>query len=145
MFERFTPKARRVIFFSRYECASYNATALGPEHVLLGLLREDRNLTQKLTGAPLDTESIRAEVAANMQPTTTPASPLDPKLTDATKCALALAAKESEQLGHAHIGTGHLTLGLLAEGNSLAARILNARGVRLEAYREHLRTAPSAE
>jgi ATP-dependent Clp protease ATP-binding subunit ClpC len=145
MFERFTIKARRVIFFSRYECATLNAPALAPEHILLGLLREDRALTQKLTGAPLDIESIRAEVAASTQPTDHPPSPLDPPLTDATKCALALAAKESEQLGHTDIGMGHLVLGLLAEGSSLAARILNARGITLEAYREHIRNPGSAE
>jgi len=145
MFERFTIKARRVMFFSRYECATHDAPALGPEHILLGLLREDRSLTKKHTGTPLDVEAIRAEVAASNQPPPRPVSPLDPPLTDATKCVLALAAKESEQLGHAEIGMGHLVLGILAEDDSLAAHILKARGITLEAYREHIRTSPSTE
>jgi ATP-dependent Clp protease ATP-binding subunit ClpA len=63
----------------------------------------------------------------------------------ASKGVIALAAKESELLGHTDIGTAHLVLGLLAEDNSLAARILKAHGVTLEAYRRHVAISPSAE
>jgi ATP-dependent Clp protease ATP-binding subunit ClpC len=137
MFEHFTEQSRRVIFYSRYECASFGASALAPEHILLGLLREDKKLAKLLGNDALDVESIRSQVAANTPRNAVPTSPIDPPLTEATKRALALAAKESELLGDNCIDTAHLLLGLLAENDSLAVRMLNSQGITLTGLRQH--------
>ncbi|MFX4485953.1 Clp protease N-terminal domain-containing protein, partial [Acinetobacter baumannii] len=65
MFERYTEKARRVIFFARYEAAQFGAPAIEPEHLLLGLLREDKGLTQRfLARSQMSVEAIRRDIEA---------------------------------------------------------------------------------
>jgi ATP-dependent Clp protease ATP-binding subunit ClpC len=146
MFEKYTEKARRVIFFARYEASQFGSQAIEAEHVLLGLLREDKQLTQRYFQTPIRTvDSIRKEISDRIpQRDTVPAS-VDLPLSPSAKRVLSMAAEESERLGHRHIGTEHLLLGILREGKSFAAQILDERGLRLSRVREDIETFQEAE
>jgi ATP-dependent Clp protease ATP-binding subunit ClpA len=130
MFERYTEKARRVIFFSRYEASQFGAQAIQAEHILLGFLREDHMLSACVFGnARSAAEAIRKEIEAAHGMHEKISASVDLPLSLSAKRVLSLAADESEKLGHRHIGTEHLLLGLLKETDSLASRALIARGV----------------
>jgi ATP-dependent Clp protease ATP-binding subunit ClpC len=139
MFERYTEKARRVIFFARYEASQFGAQAIEAEHILLGLLREDKTLAQKFFRAPHSTvESIRKEIEGRTVPRDKVSASVDLPLSPSAKRVLSYAADESERLQHRHIGTEHLLLGILREEKSSAAEILYERGLRLNQIREDL-------
>ncbi len=139
MFERYTEKARRVIFFARYEASQFGATQIEAEHILLGLIREDKNLTYRFFHRSRATvESIRREIEGRTILHERIPNNIDLPLATAAKHVLAFAAEESERLGNRHIGTEHLLLGLLREENSIAAEILYERGLRLSDIRQDL-------
>ncbi len=139
MFERYTEKARRVIFFARYEASQFGASQIEAEHVLLGLIREDKNLTSRFFHrSHANPESIRKEIEGRTVMRERISSQIDLPLSDEAKRVLAFAAEESERLGNRHIGTEHLLLGLLREENSVAAEILYERGLRLSDIRQDL-------
>src|SRR5689334_16619353 len=139
MFERYTEKARRVIFFARYEASQFGAIQIEAEHILLGLIREDRNLTYRFFHRSHATvESIRREIEGRTVPRDRIPNNIDLPLAGEAKRVLAFAAEESERLGNRHIGTEHLLLGLLREENSIAAEILYERGLRLSDIRQDL-------
>src|SRR6201988_2826859 len=146
MFERYTEKARRVIFFARYEASQFGAPAIEPEHLLLGLMREDKTLTGRFfPRAQVSIESIRKEIEGRTllreKITTSVELPLAPE----TKHVLAYAHEESDRLQHRHIGTEHLLLGLLREERSMAAEILYERGLRLNAVRDEIARQSGAD
>src|SRR5712692_4391497 len=146
MFERYTEKARRVIFFARYEASQFGAQAIEAEHILLGLLREDKQLTQKFFRSPHSTvESIRREIESRTPLRDKVSASVDLPLSPSAKRVLSYAADESERFGHRHIGTEHLLLGILREDKSSAAEILYERGLRLNQIREDLNRAPHSE
>jgi ATP-dependent Clp protease ATP-binding subunit ClpC len=139
MFERYTEKARRVIFFSRYEASQFGASQIEAEHILLGLIREDKKLTARFFHRSHTTiESLRKEIEGRAILRDRTASTIDLPLSDEAKRVLLFAAEESERLGNRHIGTEHLLLGLLREENSIAAEILYDRGLRLSDIRQDL-------
>jgi len=138
MFEKYTEKARRVIFFGRYEASQFGSPYIETEHLLLGLLREDKALTNRFLREPTPVENIRKQIEAKTVVREKVSTSVDLPLSNENKRVLAYAAEESERLSHRHIGTEHLLLGLLREEGSLAARILNEHGVRLSAVREEL-------
>ena len=139
MFERYTEKARRVIFFARYEASQFGAQAIEAEHILLGLLREDKQLTQKFFRSPHSTvESIRKEIEGRTPLRDKVSASVDLPLSQSAKRVLSYAADESERLQHRHIGTEHLLLGILREEKSSAAEILHEHGLRLNQAREEL-------
>ncbi|HQR31963.1 MAG TPA: ATP-dependent Clp protease ATP-binding subunit [Blastocatellia bacterium] len=139
MFERYTEKARRVVFFARYEASQFGSTQIEAEHVLLGLIREDKNLTYRFFQRSHATvESIRREIEGRTVLRDRIPNNIDLPLSVEAKHVLAYAAEESERLGNRHIGTEHLLLGLLREENSLAAEILYERGLRLSDIRQDL-------
>ncbi|MCP9496350.1 MAG: ATP-dependent Clp protease ATP-binding subunit [Pyrinomonadaceae bacterium MAG19_C2-C3] len=146
MFERYTEKARRVIFFARYEASQFGAPAIEPEHLLLGLLREDKTLTARfLARAHATVDSIRKEVE-NRSPLRDKISPtVELPLAPDTKRVLRFAHEESDRLQHRHIGTEHLLLGLLREDRSAAAEILLERGLRLNSVRDEIARATSGD
>jgi ATP-dependent Clp protease ATP-binding subunit ClpC len=144
MFERYTEKARRVIFFARYEASQSGSLAIEAEHVLLGLLREDKQLTQKFFRNPRSTlESIRKEIEGRTPLQEKISASVDLPLSKSAKRVLSYAAEESDRLGHRHIGTEHLLLGILREEKSPACEILHERGVELRQVREGIVAAPS--
>jgi ATP-dependent Clp protease ATP-binding subunit ClpC len=142
MFERYTEKARRVIFFARYEASQFGSPNIETEHLLLGLLREDKALTIRFLRSHVSVESIRKQIEGNTAIREKVSTSVDLPLSNECKRILAYAAEEAERLGHKHIGTEHLLLGLLREEKCFAAAILLERGLKLEAIREELARLP---
>jgi ATP-dependent Clp protease ATP-binding subunit ClpA len=143
MFERFTETARRVIFFARYEAAQFGSTIIETEHFLLGLIREDKNLTSRFLRNHSSIESIRKEIEGRTPIREKISTSRDLPLSNECKRILAYAAEEAERLKHRHIGTEHLLLGILREEKCVAAEILHERGLRLNAIREELARFPT--
>jgi ATP-dependent Clp protease ATP-binding subunit ClpC len=138
MFERYTEKARRVIFFARYEASQFGSPYIETEHLLLGLLREDKALTNRFLRSHASIESIRKQIEGRTPIREKVSTSVDLPLSQECKRVLAYAAEEAERLAHKHIGTEHLLLGLLREDKSFAAEILHERGLRLSTLREEL-------
>src|SRR6201984_61834 len=138
MFERYTEKARRVIFFARYEASQFGSPYIETEHLLLGLLREDKALTNRFLRSHASVESIRKQIEGHTTIREKVSTSVDLPLSNECKRVLAYAAEEAERLSHRHIGTEHLLLGLLREEKCFAAEILHERGLRLSTIRGEL-------
>jgi ATP-dependent Clp protease ATP-binding subunit ClpC len=139
MFEKYTEKARRVIFFARYEASQFGSPYIETEHLLLGLIREDKNLTNRFfPKANSSIDSIRKEIEGRTVVRDKVSTSVDLPFSDESKRVLNAAADESERLSHKHIGTEHMLLGLLREEKSIAAEILRERGLRIGMIREEL-------
>lgn len=136
MFERYTEKARRVVFFARYEASQFGSPYIEPEHLLLGLLREDKALPTRLFRSFGSVGKIRQQIEAHTFIREKVSTSVDLPLSNECKRVLAYAAEEAERLSHRHIGSEHLLLGLLRETNSFAAQLLNSEGVFLDRARE---------
>lgn len=141
MFERFTEKARRVIFFARYEALQYGSQVIAPEHVLLGLMREDKTLSARFFPfrTTLTVDEIRREVEGRIVVRDKIPQSAELHVTPETKRILAFAREESERLHSRSIGTEHILLGLLREESSIAAEILFEQGLRLQNMRDEIR------
>jgi ATP-dependent Clp protease ATP-binding subunit ClpC len=119
MFERYTEKARRVIFFARYEANQYGSAFIDTQHLLLGLVRESLfiRLLPKANfesiHKQIDARTPAREKISMPEIYATCAIPVDLPLSDESKRVLLFAAEETDRLGHKHIGTEHLFLGLL--------------------------------
>ena len=138
MFERYTEKARRIIFFGRYEASQFGSPYIETEHLLLGILREDRALTLRLLKFdPAD--SVRKQVDSRTMHGKKTSTSVDLPLSNESKRVLEHAAEEADKLSDKHIGPEHLLLGLLREEKCFAAEILMERGLRLATVREELR------
>lgn len=139
MFERYTEKARRAIFFARYEASQYGSPYIETEHILLGLLREEKALFSRLL-PKVDEAAIRKKVAAHTCKSTSTA--IDLPLSEESKWVLKHAAEEADGLNHRHIGTEHLLLGLLHRENDFAAKLLHARGASLSSLHQAIEKLP---
>jgi len=142
MFERYTEKARRTVFFARFEASQFGSPQIQPEHLLLGLLREDKTLADRLPHPRPSLESIRKQIEARTTIREKVSTSVDLPLSVESKRVLAYAEEEAEQLSHKHIGTEHLLLGLLREEKCFAAEILYGCGLRLTTIREELSQLP---
>ena len=138
MFERYTEKARRVIFFARYEASQFGSPHIETEHLLLGLLREDKALANRFLESHAAIEAIRKQIEAHTPIREKIATSVDLPLSHESKRALAYASQEAKRLSHKHIGSGHLLLGLMREENTFAAQILRERGLELSKVREEI-------
>ncbi len=138
MFERFTEKARRVIFFARYEASQYGIMSIETEHLLLGLLREDKSLIWKRLRENGGVESIRLEIESQITRGERLSTAVEIPISAESKCVLQKAAEEAERLGSKYVGTEHILLGILHEHDCLAARLLTERGLTLSWLREEL-------
>ena len=146
MFERYTEKARRVIFFARYEASQFGAPAIETEHLLLGLMREDKTLTGRFfPRAQITIEAIRREIEGRTLLRERIPTSVELPLAPETKRVLHYSHEESDRLQHRHIGTEHLLLGLLREERSMAAQILFERGLRLNAVRDEIARQSGAD
>ncbi|MGB8131499.1 MAG: Clp protease N-terminal domain-containing protein [Candidatus Angelobacter sp.] len=141
MFERYTEKARRVIFFARYEASQFGSPYIETEHLLLGLLREDKALTNRFLRGHGEVEAIHKQIEDHTVAREKVSTSVDLPLSNEGKRVLAYAAEEAARLSHQHVGTEHLLLGLLREENSFAAQLLKERGVTLSQIRDELATA----
>jgi len=137
MFEKYTEKARRVIFFARYEANQFGSPYIETEHLLLGLIREDKNLTARFfPRANATIQDIRKEIEGRTQVRERVSTSVDLPFSEESKRALNGAAEESERFGHKYIGVEHILLGLLQEDKSVAAGILREHGLRAAMIRE---------
>src|SRR3989442_7646085 len=145
MFERYTEKARRVIFFARYEASQYGAASIVSEHLLLGLLREDWALNKRILRQKGTAEDIRKEIEGQITIGKRVSTSVEMPLSVESKHILNWAFEEAERLGDKHVGTEHLLLGILREEQCLAARILQNRGVALNTLRVELAELSEAQ
>ena len=135
MFERYTEKARRVIFFARYEASQFGCDHIETEYILLGILREDKELAQRwMNGTTVDNIRKQVEGHTTIRPATS--TSIDLPLSDPSKRVLACAAEEAERLSHRHIAPKHLLLGVQREEDSFAAEILRKHELRIEDLRQ---------
>ena len=144
MFEKYTEKARRVIFFARYEASQFGSPQIETEHLLLGILREDKGLTNRFLRSHSSVESIRKQIEGLTTIRESISTSVDLPISNECKRVLGYAAEEAERMGHKHIGTEHVLLGLLREEKCFAAELLSERGVKLLTLREELASAPHA-
>jgi hypothetical protein len=138
MFERYTEKARRAIFFARYEASQYGSQCIETEHMLLGLLREDNSLRWCLLPNAGSGASIRKEIESKITRGERISTAVEMPISSECKHALNFAVEEAERMGYKHIGTEELVLGLLRVEKSMAATILAAHKVTLVGFREFL-------
>jgi hypothetical protein len=141
MFERYTEHARRVIFFARYEASNFGSPYLEPEHLLLGLLREDQVLRSRLSTGGIN--QIRKRIEESNPHREKISTSVDLPLSIDAKRSLAFAAQESTELNHKVIECGHLVLGLLRIENSIAAAALQQAGIDSASYRQVVTESPS--
>lgn len=140
MFERYTERSRRVIFFARYEALQYGSQTIAPEHILLGLMREDKTLSARFFPFRhiLTVDSIRRDVEERIVLRDRIPQSSELHLSAATKQILFYANDESRQLKNRHIGPEHLLLGIVREEKSVAAEILFGYGLRLNDVRDEM-------
>ena len=138
MFERYTEKARRVIFFARYEASQFGSPFIETEHLLLAVLREDHALAMRFLHSHAAIDGLRDQIESQAESRPRAAPTPDLPLSHECKRVLAYAAEESERLHQPHIGPSHLFLALLREKDGTAARLLRERGLDVSAVREEL-------
>ena len=122
MFERYTEKARRVIFFARYEASQFGSPYIETEHLLLGLLREDKALANRFLRSHAAVESIRKQIEAHTTIREKVSTSVDLPLSHECKRVLAYGAEEAERLNHKHIGTEHLAARVCCAKRSASRR-----------------------
>jgi hypothetical protein len=135
MFDRFTEHARRAIFFARYEAGALGSNFIETEHLLLGVIREDKILPSKLPGGA--SERIRKRIAESLSdPVRRISNSVDMPLSPDSKRVLSHGAEQADKLHHDAIDSGHLVLGLLCIENCAAAALLRDFGIDYENYVE---------
>jgi len=136
VFERFTDRARRVLVLAQDESRELGHNYLGTEHILLGLIREGEGVAGKVVLAQgLTRDSVRAKIEEMVGPSATPSAG-SPPFTPRAKRVLELSLREALQLGHSYIGTEHILLGLIREGDGVATKIVTQLGVDLVTMRQ---------
>jgi ATP-dependent Clp protease ATP-binding subunit ClpC len=139
MFERYTERARRVLFFARYEATQLGSISIETEHLLLGLIREGKGLTSRIFArSHLSLDNIRKEIEGRTVFREKVSTSVELPLSAETKRVLQCAAEEADRLLHNYIGTEHLLLGILREERSVAASVLLEKGMRLNSVREDI-------
>ena len=136
MFERYSERARRVVFFARYEASQLGGRSIETEHLLLGLLREDPALMKRLLSSDESVQDLRVEIEEQHRTDQPKASTsVEMPLSDDTKWALDFASEEADRVLHDRIDSAHLLLGLLRVTDGAAAKILGSHGLELSAVR----------
>jgi ATP-dependent Clp protease ATP-binding subunit ClpC len=138
-FDRFNDRAKRVLALAQDEAIRFNHNYIGVEHLLLGLIREGEGVAaQVLNSLGVDLSTARKSVETIIGRGDTTAPPSSIVLSPRTKKVFELAIDEARKLGHGYVGTEHLLLGIVREGGSIAAAILQSLGVPLEKAREQV-------
>lgn len=138
MFERFTDRARRVVVLAQVEARGFKHDHIGTEHLLLGLLAEGEGIgCQALRALGVSPDGVRTRVQEIIGSGLTQPSGHIP-FTPRAKKVMELALREALQLGHNYIGTEHLLLGLIAEGEGVAAQLLVISGAELTRVRQQV-------
>jgi ATP-dependent Clp protease ATP-binding subunit ClpC len=138
MFERFTDRARRVVVLAQEEARMLNHNYIGTEHILLGLIHEGEGVAAKaLESMSISLEAVREQVTEIIgRGQTAPAGHIP--FTPRAKKVLELSLREALQLGHNYIGTEHILLGLIREGEGVAAQVLQKLGADLNKVRQQV-------
>ena len=138
MFERFTDRARRVVVLAQEEARMLNHNYIGTEHILLGLIHEGEGVAAKsLESLGISLEGVRSqveEIIGQGQQAPSGHIPFTPR----AKKVLELSLREALQLGHNYIGTEHILLGLIREGEGVAAQVLVKLGAELTRVRQQV-------
>jgi ATP-dependent Clp protease ATP-binding subunit ClpC len=138
LFERFTDRARRVLVLAQEEARLLNHNFIGTEHILLGLIHEGEGVAAKaLESLGISLEAVREKVEETIGPagsSTTGSPPFTPR----AKKVLELSLREALQLGHNYIGTEHILLGLVREGEGVDAQVLVNLGADLSRVRQQV-------
>ncbi len=138
MFERFTDRARRVLVLAQEEARLLNHNFIGTEHILLGLIHEGEGVAAKaLESLGISLEAVREKVEETIGPAGTSTTG-SPPFTPRAKKVLELSLREALQLGHNYIGTEHMLLGLVREGEGVAAQVLVSLGADLSRVRQQV-------
>src|SRR6184192_478667 len=135
-FDRFNDRAKRVLALAQDEAIRFNHNYIGVEHLLLGLIREGEGVAARaLNSLGVDLSKARTSVEFLMGRGDSTTSPSEITLSPRTKKVIELAIDEARKLGHSHVGTEHLLLGLVREGEGIASGVLESMGISLEALR----------
>ncbi len=145
MFERFTEKARRALFFSRYEATHLGAAAIEPEHLLLGVLREDTRLSQRYFHGYRTAELIRKEIERHSTGAKRVPTSKILTLSPSSKRVLSLADDESRNSYHPVVTTEHMLVGILRDKESFISKLLYDLGLSLDQIRDHTRSAQAMD
>jgi len=137
MFEKYNEKARRALFFARYEASKLGSRVIESEHILLGVLREGEEIIKEIFSRfNVKPEQIRREVEGDRLFVDRISSSAELPLSEESKKILAYAAHEAESMLHQYVGTEHLLIGILRVESSTAARILTSKGLNVYGVRE---------
>lgn len=138
-FSNFTPRAQQVLALARKEADRFNHNYLATEHLLLGLIKLGQGVAVNvLQGLGIDMETVRIEVEKNIGAGQIRKAPINLPYTPRVKKVLAFAREEATALHHTYVGTEHLLLGLLREGDGIAAQVLRNLDVDIEGARQHV-------
>ena len=138
-FDRFNDRAKRVLALAQDEAIRFNHNYIGVEHLLLGLVREGEGVAARvLDSLGIDLSKMRSSVEVMIGRGKETTSPSEITLSPRTKKVIELAVDESRKLGHSHVGTEHLLLGIVREGQSVGAGVLESVGVSLEQVRHQV-------
>jgi ATP-dependent Clp protease ATP-binding subunit ClpA len=137
MYERFTDRARKVMQLANQEAHRFNHRFIGPEHILLGLVKEGCGVgAQALKTLGISLPSLRSEIEKNVLSAPESSVPGQLPQSPRAKEVVEHAIDEARHLNHNYVGTEHMLLGVLREGDGVAARVLANLGIKLEAVRE---------
>src|SRR5512146_619236 len=137
MFEKYNEKARRALFFARYEASKLGSKVIESEHLLLGILREGEDIIKEIFSRfNVKPEDVRREVEGDRIFVERISSTAELPLSEESKKILAYASHEAESMMHPYVGTEHLLIGILRVDTCLAGRILTNRGMNLYGMRE---------
>jgi ATP-dependent Clp protease ATP-binding subunit ClpC len=138
-FDRFNDRAKRVLALAQDEAIRFNHNYIGTEHLLLGLVREGEGVAARvLDSLGVELSKVRTAVEFIIGRGEVASSPSDITLSPRTKKVVELAIDEARKLGHSHVGTEHLLLGLLREGEGIATGVLESLGVLPEKVRDQV-------
>ena len=145
-FDRFNDRAKRVLALAQDEAIRFNHNYIGAEHLLLGLVREGEGVAARvLDSLGVELSKVRAAVEFTIGRGDATTSPSEITLTPRVKKIIELAIDEARKLGHSHVGTEHLLLGIVREGESVASGVLQSLGVKLETVRHQVIAALGRE
>src|SRR6476469_7103704 len=137
MFEKYNEKARRALFFARYEASKLGSKVIESEHLLLGILREGEDIIKEIFARfNVKPEDVRREIEGDRIFVERISSTAELPLSEESKKILAYASHEAESMMHPYVGTEHLLIGLLRVDGCVDGRLLTARGFNLYGVRE---------
>jgi Clp amino terminal domain, pathogenicity island component len=134
VFERYRERARRAVFFARYEACQLGSPTIECEHLLLGIMREDPALFFKTDGTPRPSD-LKKAISANLKVAPPIGTSVDIPLSADCKRAIAQAAEEADRLGSRTVGCEHILIGLMRQEESHTARAMKEAGMKLSALR----------